>query len=259
MQAAGRRARKIVRLAARALAAALAALVLVALMAGLVLSRDASGPTASWARSTGHDAVWLGHAWVDGHYRPAAFRRLIARISDSGISDVYVFAGQLDSDGKLDSAGYSGARSFLAAIHAALPGVTVSAWLAGVLDDANAAAGQPASAAVPGPINLASAVTRRQIVDSAAAVPRSGFSGVHYDLEPVASGDRGYLSLIEATSLLRPRPAPLSVAVPKLEPLPGMRLPWQLSGVGPVSGGPTGPGGCDLGDAASRARRAASR
>jgi hypothetical protein len=65
-------------------------------------------------------------------------------------------------------------------------------------------------------------------------VLRAGFTGIHYDLEPVPSGDQDYLRLLAATSDLRPRPEPLSVSVPKLEPLPGLRLLWQVARVGPV-------------------------
>jgi hypothetical protein len=57
---------------------------------------------------------------------------------------------------------------------------------------------------------------------------------VHYDLEPVASGDESFLRLLAATARLRPRPAPLSVSVPKLEPVAGFRLAWQVTGHGPV-------------------------
>jgi hypothetical protein len=131
-----------------------------------------------------------------------------------------VFVGQMSSDGQLNPGKYAKAGPFLAAFHKALPRVRVSAWVSGVLGGGN--------------ISLASAATRGRITASAAAVLRAGFTGIHYDLEPVPSGDQDYLRLLQATSNLRPRPEPLSVSVPKLEPLPGLRLPWQLAHVGPV-------------------------
>jgi hypothetical protein len=210
------------RLAARAgavLAAALAVAVLGGLASGLVLAHADSGPVAGWARSSGHDALWMGRVWAEGDYSRAGFDALTAHLRDSGISDVYVFAGQMDARGHLDPAKYARARSFLAAFRAALPRIRVFAWLSGVLGGGN--------------LNLARAATRGAIVTTVAALLRTGFGGVHYDLEPVPSGDQDYLRVLDATRALDPAPE-LSVSVPKLEPLPGLRLPWQVAGIGPV-------------------------
>jgi hypothetical protein len=215
-----RGARRIVLRVTAVLAALLALVLAASLAAGLELSRMDSGPEAAWARSSGHDALWMGRIWAQGEYTPAQFAQMTARLRDSGLSDVYVFVGQMSADGHLDPGKYADARSFLAAFGKALPRVRVSAWMSGVLGSGN--------------ISLASAATRDQITASASAVLRTGFSGIHYDLEPVPSGDQGYLQLLQATSELRPRPEPLSVSVPKLEPLPALRFSWQLAHVGPV-------------------------
>ena len=207
-------------LAARA-AALLAVLVVLVAAAGFALQREDSGPAAAWARSSGHDALWMGHAWVTagpGGRSEADLSGLAARIRASGIRDVYVHVGPLDGTGRLDPARYRGAGGFLARFRAALPEVRVSAWIGGVTG--------------AGHINLGSAATRDRIVAGAAAVLRAGFSGVQYDLEPVTSGDTGLLALLDATRRLRP--APLSIAVPKVEPLPGLRLPAQLATGQPV-------------------------
>jgi hypothetical protein len=219
-QAVTRNRSKLAVRAGAALAAVATVAVAASLTAGLSLAHLDRGAAAGWARSSGHDALWMGRIWATGTYTRADLDLMAARLRDSGISDVYVFAGQLNAGGQLDPAGYADARSFLAAFRAALPRVQVSAWISGVLGR--------------GHISLASAATRDRIVASAAAAERAGFGGVHYDLEPVPSGDQDYLRLLDATDAMRPRPEPLSVSVPKLEPLPGLRLPWQLGGVGPV-------------------------
>jgi hypothetical protein len=211
------------RLAARAGAAvaAVAAVAVIGVLAsGLLLAHTDDGPAAGWARSTGHDALWMGRIWAEGGYTRADFDRLTGHLRDSGVSDVYVFAGQLDSRGHLGQGRYAGARAFLAAFHAALPRIRVSAWLSGVIG--------------PGNLSLARPATRGAIVATAGTLLRAGFSGLHYDLEPVPSGDQDYLRLLTATDAMRRRPEPLSVSVPKLQPLPGLRLPWQVAGVGPV-------------------------
>jgi len=199
-------------------AALLGVVIVLIAAAGVFLQRANGGPAAARAASTGHDALWMGHAWLDGRHGPADLRGLAAHIHTSGISDVYVFAGGLDRAGRLRPAEYSGAGAFLDSFHAALPGVRVSAWLGGVTGGDH--------------INLSDAVTRGHILAAAAAVLHAGFSGVHYDLEPVTSGDTGLLALLEATRRLHPDP--LSVAVPKLEPLPGLRIPAGLIPGGPV-------------------------
>lgn len=191
----GQKFRTVRRIALRAVAGLAALLTLVvaaSLAAGLELSRLDSGPEAAWARPSGHDALWMGRIWAQGEYTKAQFAQMAGLIRDSGISDVYVFAGQMSPDGHLDPARYARAGSFLAAFRAALPRVRVSAWMSGVLGSGN--------------ISLASAATRTRITASAAAVLRAGFSGVHYDLEPVPSGDQDYLRLLQATSELWLRP-----------------------------------------------------
>jgi hypothetical protein len=197
--------------------AALAAVLVMTLIAGFLLARQGSGPKASWARSTGQDGLWLGHSWVSG--RGGDLGALTGRLRGSGIRDVYVLAGQLDAGGSVGPAAYPAARAFIASLHAALPSVRVFAVLAG-----NVASGG---------LDLDDAGTRGRIVASAVAALRAGFGGLQYELTPVASGDPGLLSLLSATRSAA-TPAPLSVVVPKIEPLPGFRLPASLLAGHPV-------------------------
>ncbi len=193
-------------------AALLAVIVVLVAAAGFLLQRANGGPVATQARSTGHDALWLDNAWLDGRRSPADLRLLASRIRGSGISDVYVFAGGLDSAGRLAPAGDARAGAFLATFHSACPGVRVSASLGGVTGS--------------GHINLGDTATRGHILAAAAALLRAGFGGVQYNLGAVTSGDTGLLALLSQTRKLGPDP--LSVAAPKLEPLPNLSLPAHL-------------------------------
>ena len=47
-------------------AAAIAATAIVLLVGGFLIGHQASGPTAAWAKSSGQDALWLGHGWLAG-------------------------------------------------------------------------------------------------------------------------------------------------------------------------------------------------
>ena len=215
-------------------AAAVAATAIVLFVGGFLIGHQAGGPAAAWAKSSGQDALWLGHGWLAG---PGAggggsgsggsgsggsdtyagdggrgLAALTARIRGSGVSDVYVLAGQLSAGGQLDPSQYAGAAAFLRSFHAALPHVRLCAWLNGTV-------GQ-------GQLNLDDTTTRAAVVASAAALLHAGFGGISYDLTPVASGDSGLLDLLDATRALHP--GILSVDAPKVEPLAGMGLPAAL-------------------------------
>ena len=216
-------------------AAAVAATAIVLFVGGFLIGHQASGPAAAWAKSSGQDALWLGHGWLagpgaggagggsgsgsggrdgyggdggDGGDHGGELAALTARIRGSGVSDVYVLAGQLSAGGQLDPSQYAGAAAFLRSFHAALPHVRVCAWLNGTV-------GQ-------GQLNLDDAAVRAAVVASAAALLHAGFGGISYDLTPVASGDSGLLDLLDATRALHP--GILSVDAPKVEPLAGMGL-----------------------------------
>jgi hypothetical protein len=220
-------------------AAVVAATAIVLFVGGFLLGHQASGPAAAWAKSSGQDALWLGHGWLAGPDAGAGgagagsgsggrdsyggnggnggnggggLAALTARIRGSGVSDVYVLAGQLSAGGQLDPSQYAGAAAFLRSFHAALPHVRLCAWLNGTV-------GQ-------GQLNLDDTTTRAAVVASAAALLHAGFGGISYDLTPVASGDSGLLDLLDATRALHP--GILSVDAPKVEPLAGMGLPAAL-------------------------------
>ncbi len=198
----------------RVLAAA-AAILLVIVVAGFVLAHQASGPVAGWAVSTGHDGLWLGPGWLSGSGpgpadTTAGRARLAARIRASRVADVYVPAGQVDAAGQL--AVTPSAGSLLGWFHRTFPRVTVCAWLTGAVGR--------------GHLDLDDGATQQHLVAASRSLLRSGFTGISYDLSPVASGDAGLLTVLTRTRALHP--AVLSVDTPKLEPLSGMGLPTAL-------------------------------
>ncbi|MFD8592371.1 hypothetical protein ACFV1B_23005 [Streptomyces sp. NPDC059637] len=193
-------------------------LVLVALLvlppaAGAAALRLAyRGDPSPQARTRGQDAVWLGHAWVDGRRDGTDLAALAERVRGTGVKDLYVHTGPLEFDGTLDRKLYPRAAWLVKAVHRELPGVRVQAWLGQVLSH-NGSTG----------LRLPSGSARRNVARSAEQVLDAGFDGVHFDLEPMRSGDRHFLTLLDdvhrATSR---RGAPLSVAAHQIDPLPGM-------------------------------------
>ncbi|MET7289666.1 hypothetical protein [Streptomyces sp. NPDC005573] len=207
------RARRILR---RTLVAFLLAVLVPLLTAESALRLNYTGDPAPGARTRGRDALWLGHGWVDGRKTDKDVDALARRLKGTGIRDLYVHAGPLEHDGTLPKSDYPKARWLIAAIHRELPGVRVQAWLGDVL-------------ATEGPtgLRLERAATRDAVVASAGEILAAGFEGTHFDLEPLHSGDRDYLSLLDRLrALTRGRHALLSVAAHQIDPLPAFHSFW---------------------------------
>jgi hypothetical protein len=185
-------------------------------LGGTALALHARGTPSPVARGTGSDALWLGHAWVDGHRTGADVDALARRLAGTGIRDLYVHAGPLDDDGTLPPSRYPRGAWLVGALHRAVPGVRVHAWLGDVV--------------APDRLVLTDAATRARVLDGARAVLATGFDGVHYDFEPVADGDPGLLVLLRDTAALAHGQGRLvSVAAHQVEPLAGLGRPLALA------------------------------
>jgi len=200
----------------RVLIAVLLALTLPLLTAETALRLNYTGTPAPGTLTRHKDALWLGHAWVDGRKTDADVKALADRLRGTGIRDLYVHSGPLEHDGTLPKSAYKKAGWLIAAVHRELPGVRVQAWLGDVL-------------ASEGPygLHLERAATREAIVESTRGILAAGFEGAHFDLEPLHSGDRDYLSLLDdLRALTRAHHALLSVAAHQIDPLPGFHSFW---------------------------------
>ncbi|WP_433511093.1 hypothetical protein ACQP2T_45690 [Nonomuraea sp. CA-143628] len=200
-------ARTAIRRGLRLVALALAVVVaLLGLLAG-ALRVQFTGDPAAWAKSTGNDALWLGHAWVDGRRTEKDVERLAVRLRATGIKDLYVHSGPFEMDGRLDPAKYPRARNFIQWVRQYLPGLRVSAWLGQKVD---------------GGLDLDNAKSRENVLAGVAAIMKTGFDGIHYNFEPIGDGDREFLDLLGRT---RQYTKLLSISTPQIEPYPLIRLP----------------------------------
>jgi hypothetical protein len=203
---------------------ALALLLLLPLLATQATLRlNYAGDTADGTYTRDRDALWLGHAWVDGRKTDADVAALADRLKSTGIRDLYVHTGPLRHDGTLPKSLYPRAGWFIKAVHREAPRVRVQAWLGDVL-------------ATEGPtgMRLTEAATRDHVVASARQVLDAGFRGAHFDLEPLHSGDQDYLRLLDRLHrVTAAHDALLSVAAHQIDPLPGFHSFW-----GAVAGHP---------------------
>jgi Glycosyl hydrolases family 18 len=196
----------------RRLVAGLGVLVLLLVLAaaaaqGTLIAED-SGVITPAAHSMGDDALWMGHAWVNGQDGQTDLNALVARLKKTGIRDLFVHSGPLSGNGTLNPALRPKARWLVISLHKALPGVRVQAWLGDIAGSGN--------------LNLESTVTRDAITRSVRQVLADGFDGVHLDLEPINTGDPGYLALLsQVHAVTQAKHKLLSVAA---EPVAGLGL-----------------------------------
>ncbi|MEV6791091.1 hypothetical protein AB0M87_03635 [Streptomyces sp. NPDC051320] len=205
-------------------ALALAVLIVVPILtAGVALRVNDAGDYRDGTRTRGRDAIWLGHAWVDGRKKAADVDALAARLKGTGLRDLYVHAGPLEHNGTLPAARYARAKWLIDAVHRKLPGVRVQAWLGDELNTES-----------PDGLDLDRAASRSAMVVSARQIIGTGFEGVHFDLEPLHSGDRHYLALLDRLrKLTTDRGVLLSVAAHQIDPLPAFH-----TAAGAVTGHP---------------------
>lgn len=179
------------------------------LAAAVALRFEYAGTVSEDARSRGRDALWLGHAWVDGRKTDADIGQLAALLRGTGIKDLFVHTGPLEHDGRLRVELSSRAPWFIDAIHRELPGIRVQSWLGDIV--------QPEFDG----LDVEDPGVRDRVVASASQALNLGFDGIHIDLEPIRSGSPGFLALLDQThTMTAARGVPLSVSAPQIDPLP---------------------------------------
>ncbi|AXE88402.1 glycosyl hydrolase family 18 protein [Streptomyces sp. Go-475] len=177
-----------------------------------------TGDPAQGTHTRNRDALWLGHAWVDGRKKDADVTALARRLQGTGIRDLYVHSGPLEHDGTLPKSVYPRARWFIDAVHEKLPGVRVQAFLGDVLATESAEG-----------MRVEDPKTRAAVLRSARQVLDTGYEGIHLDLEPMPSGNRAFLTLLDALRReTRSRDAQLSVAAHQIDPLPNLHTVFGL-------------------------------
>jgi spore germination protein YaaH len=187
----------------------------------VILSIGAGALTWSWSRTTtdypathfnsGLNAVWLEHTWSGSPHTSAEYDQLAAELKTRQITFVYAHVGPLDSNGTIpdDRAPY--AQRFATAMRERLPDLRVLAWI-GQLEAASGEAPEDVVA-------LDNSSVRAHIALTAARFVRVyGFSGVHYDIEPIVNNDARFLDLLDETRKALPANAIISVAGQKWAP-----------------------------------------
>jgi hypothetical protein len=161
--------------------------------------------------NSGHNAVWLEHAWAGQAHTPNEYDALAQHLTSEQVTYVFAHVGPLDSDGSIPPDRAPFARALADALHSRMPEVRVLAWI-GQLE---AASGQPADQVV----NLDDSAVRTRIATTAAHFTGAErYDGVHFDIEPILNNNARFLDLLDATRAALPPGAALSVAAQKWAP-----------------------------------------
>lgn len=159
------------------------------------------------SHSVGPNAVWARHQWVGEPHSSEEYDSLASELAENRISDVFFHVGPLEGDGSIPPEKYPNATELVRNLRARYPTLRIQAWI-----------GQITSAA-GGPLELADQEVRKRIVATSVAFLDLGFSGIHYNVEPLPSGDRDFIDLLRmARQATKARGATLSIAAEEPDP-----------------------------------------
>lgn len=163
------------------------------------------------------NAIWAGHRWVAQPHSEEAYDELAAQLQQHRITDIYFHVGPLTAVGLIPPEKYPYAGLLLEAMRARAPDIMLHAWIGQVEKKGG------------GPLDISDGATRANIVSTAAALVELGFDGIHYNIEPISSGDPDLLALLDDTAAVtRARGRLLSIATDELTPLPGLEYVARL-------------------------------
>lgn len=163
------------------------------------------------------NAVWAAHKWVGESHTEEVYDEYAELLVRHQISDVYFHAGPLTGEGLIPPEKFPNARLLLAAMRQRAPSIRLHAWVGQVERRGG------------GPLDISDAGTRANIAQTADDLIELGFDGIHYNIEPIYSGDPNLLALLDETApVTRERGKLLSMATDELAPLPGLEYLARL-------------------------------
>jgi hypothetical protein len=161
-------------------------------------------------RSQGQNALWARHQWVGDQHTQQEYDRFAAHLKHHAITDVFFHVGPLNANGQIESQKYPFAAQLLQQVKKAYPELHLQAWIGQV------------EAKGGGLLDWSHPEVRANILQTAQTFLDLGFDGIHYDIEPIYSGDPDFLDLLQQTqSITNKQQKILSIASDELEPFWG--------------------------------------
>lgn len=161
----------------------------------------AGAPDQSPHYSNGPNAVWSRHQWVGETHTSVEYDDLVAEFKTNRITDAFFHVGPLEGDGSILARRYPNAPELIANLKRRMPELRPQAWIGQVIPEGG------------GPLELANPEVRQRIVESSKIFVEMGFAGIHYNIEPVPSGDPSFIDLLRRSRAMTSRAgALLSIA-----------------------------------------------
>lgn len=149
-----------------------------------------------------HNAIWLGHEWVDEFKGREEIVTMLEGLEGRGIDTLFVHSGPLDEDGNVSNDLYPYASHFLRIGREVYPEANYQAWL-----------GQ-----IRSKIRLEDSAVRENVAKTAEVMVKEvGFDGIHFDIEPVWDEDDDFIDALRLTRERLPE-AKISVALAEFIP-----------------------------------------
>lgn len=153
------------------------------------------------------NAIWIGHKWVGENLQESEYSLLCAKLKNNMISDVFVHVGPLDINGNIEYKKYHNAKEFLIQIKSCVPEIHLQAWIGQVEKKGG------------GVIDISLPSIRNSILHTSEIFLQIGFDGIHYNIEPIFSGDMNLLDLLQKThQITKANGKILSIATDEIEP-----------------------------------------
>lgn len=164
-------------------------------------------PDPSFKRSK--NAIWIGHKWVGENIQESEYSLLCAKLKNGNITDVFAHVGPLDENGNIEYKKYHYAKEFLVQVKNCSPGIHLQAWIGQVEKRGG------------GVIDISRTDIRDSIIRTAEIFLQLGFDGIHYNIEPIFSGDENIIDLLKKThAITKANGKILSIASDEIEPFP---------------------------------------
>lgn len=175
----------------------------------ILLSKyDVKENTSDNVNSQNKNAIWLRHQWVGESHTEAEYRELANLLKNMNISDAYFHVGPLNSEGNIEKEKYQFANTLVDALNSHYRELNVQAWIGQVEKKGG------------GPLDISDASTRDNVVNTAKTFTDIGFEGIHYNIEPIYSGDENIIDLLKRTKTATDGKL-VSIASDELEMFPG--------------------------------------
>ncbi len=161
--------------------------------------------------SQGKNALWARHQWVGEAHSVEEYTHLATLLQQHEISDVFFHVGPLNAQGRIESRKYPFASDLIRHLKQEYPQIRIQAWIGQV------------EARGGGPLDLSSPEAQKNILLTAEIFLDLGFDGIHYNIEPIYSGDTRLIELLQKTKeITGARRKLLSFSCDEPELFPGM-------------------------------------